>query len=77
MIKRNYKNYYVVQEDTYVANIFCDTDWDDNGNYLPIDDEAYSFQEMEDQIVYVTTDFDEACRIADDISYGNEFESNV
>ena len=36
MIKRNYKNYYVVQEDTYVANIFCDTDWDDNGNYFAV-----------------------------------------
>lgn len=71
MIKRNENNYYVVDEGDNVANVFADTDWDENGKYIPNGgEEGYDFSDYEDQIVCVTTSFEKACEIQEKISYG-------
>lgn len=74
-IKRNPNNFYVVDEGDNVANIFHDSDWDDNGNYLSIENvDGYSFEDFEDQIVFVTTDWYKACEVCDKIINGEEWQ---
>lgn len=78
MITRNPNNYYVVNQgrcdDFVIAEIFHDSDWDKDGNYLENKRDDYSFKDSEDKIVFVTTDWYKACEVCNKIINGEEWQ---